>query len=225
MTFRRRITLVSAAAVAIAVVLASLLTYVLTSHQLHSQVDAQLRDRARETAALQRFLARDGQRANALSARARLFGRLPPGPNQVRGYQQIVSSAGAIVARSAHGVTLPVDGATRALAAHGKPIVRSVEVKGTHLRMLTVALGDGRNHGPGISAEDLPHIFDRFYRGAEARGRSGSGLGLAIVQQVAIQLGGSVTAEPAPGGGTIMRLSLPQAEPLESVLASTRSDA
>jgi sensor histidine kinase regulating citrate/malate metabolism len=45
-SFRRRITLVSAAAVAVAVVLASLLTYLLTSHQLHSQVDSQLSSRA-----------------------------------------------------------------------------------------------------------------------------------------------------------------------------------
>ncbi len=56
-----------------------------------------------------------------------------------------------------------------------------------------------RDHGPGISAEDLPHIFDRFYRGADARGRPGSGLGLAIVRQVAVQQGGSVAAEPAAG--------------------------
>ena len=72
-----------------------------------------------------------------------------------------------------------------------------------------------RDHGPGISAEDLPHVFDRFYRGADARGRPGSGLGLAIVRQVAAQQGGSVTAEPAPGGGTLMRLRLPGAEALE----------
>jgi two-component system sensor histidine kinase MprB len=69
-----------------------------------------------------------------------------------------------------------------------------------------------RDHGPGIAAEDLPYLFDRFYRGAEARGRSGSGLGLAIVRQVASQQGGSVTAEQAPGGGTLMRLLLPGAE-------------
>jgi two-component system sensor histidine kinase MprB len=69
-----------------------------------------------------------------------------------------------------------------------------------------------RDHGPGISAEDLPHVFDRFYRGAEVRGRPGSGLGLAIVRQVADQLGGSVSAEAAAGGGTLMRLSLPRAE-------------
>ncbi len=69
-----------------------------------------------------------------------------------------------------------------------------------------------RDHGSGISADDLPHIFDRFYRGAEARGRPGSGLGLAIVRQVAEQHGANVTAEPAPGGGTLMRLRLPHGE-------------
>jgi two-component system sensor histidine kinase MprB len=72
-----------------------------------------------------------------------------------------------------------------------------------------------RDHGHGISAEDLPHVFDRFYRGAEARGRPGSGLGLAIVRQVAGQHGGSVTAQPATGGGTLMRLWLPGAEVAE----------
>jgi signal transduction histidine kinase len=65
-----------------------------------------------------------------------------------------------------------------------------------------------RDHGPGITAEDLPHIFDRFYRGADARRHPGSGLGLAIVRQVVDQHGGSVTAEPATGGGTLMRLRL-----------------
>jgi two-component system, OmpR family, sensor histidine kinase MprB len=74
-----------------------------------------------------------------------------------------------------------------------------------------------RDHGPGISPADLPHVFDRFYRGAEARGRPGSGLGLAIVRQVAEQHGGSVSAQPAPGGGTLMRLRLPSASPVESL--------
>jgi two-component system, OmpR family, sensor histidine kinase MprB len=71
-----------------------------------------------------------------------------------------------------------------------------------------------RDHGPGISAEDLAHVFDRFYRGAESRGRPGSGLGLAIVRQVVRQHNGSVTAERAAGGGTLMRLRLPDAETL-----------
>ena len=69
-----------------------------------------------------------------------------------------------------------------------------------------------RDHGPGIAPEDLPHIFDRFYRGVEARGRPGSGLGLAIVRQVVEQHGATISAAPAAGGGTVMRLSLPHAE-------------
>ncbi len=69
-----------------------------------------------------------------------------------------------------------------------------------------------RDHGPGISAADLPYVFDRFYRGAEARGRPGSGLGLAIVRQVADQQGGRIGAEPAPGGGTLMRLRFARTE-------------
>ena len=66
-----------------------------------------------------------------------------------------------------------------------------------------------RDHGPGISEDDLPHVFDRFYRATGARGLPGSGLGLAIVKQVAETHGGSVVAEPAPGGGARLRLALP----------------
>jgi two-component system, OmpR family, sensor histidine kinase MprB len=65
-----------------------------------------------------------------------------------------------------------------------------------------------RDHGPGIAPADLPHVFDRFYRGGDARGRPGSGLGLAIVRQVAEAHGGSVAAESASGGGTRLRLRL-----------------
>ena len=66
-----------------------------------------------------------------------------------------------------------------------------------------------RDHGPGIDEGDLPFVFDRFYRAPAARGLPGSGLGLAIVRQVAEAHGGTVTAEPAEGGGTRVRLSLP----------------
>jgi two-component system, OmpR family, sensor histidine kinase MprB len=65
-----------------------------------------------------------------------------------------------------------------------------------------------RDHGPGIDDEDLPLVFDRFYRARSARGMSGSGLGLAIVRQVAEAHGGSVFAERAEGGGTRMTLRL-----------------
>jgi two-component system, OmpR family, sensor histidine kinase MprB len=65
-----------------------------------------------------------------------------------------------------------------------------------------------RDHGPGIDDEDLPFVFDRFYRARSARGMSGSGLGLAIVRQVTEAHGGSVFAERAEGGGTRMTLRL-----------------
>ena len=59
-----------------------------------------------------------------------------------------------------------------------------------------------------IDDEDLPYVFDRFYRARSARGLPGSGLGLAIVRQVADAHGGSVVAEPADGGGTRVVLRL-----------------
>jgi two-component system, OmpR family, sensor histidine kinase MprB len=65
-----------------------------------------------------------------------------------------------------------------------------------------------RDHGPGIAQADLPHVFDRFYRAPAARGLPGSGLGLAIVKHVADDHGGTVAAEAAPGGGTLIRLRL-----------------
>ncbi len=65
-----------------------------------------------------------------------------------------------------------------------------------------------RDHGPGIDEEDLPYVFDRFYRASSARGLPGSGLGLAIVRQVAQAHGGTVVAERAEGGGTLMRFTL-----------------
>jgi two-component system sensor histidine kinase MprB len=66
-----------------------------------------------------------------------------------------------------------------------------------------------RDRGPGIAADDLPLVFDRFYRAADARGTPGSGLGLAIVRQVAESHGGSVAAANAPDGGACLTLRLP----------------
>ena len=499
MSFQRRITLASAAAVAIAVVLAALLVYVLTSNQLHKQVDKQLGNRAHSigriagllraapepkaradgtvtitlpddvdlrtlTMSELRRLAAEVPASGRSGSGSSFFGSAPPAPGQVRGYQQLVTSGGTVLLRSSASLLLPVDAASRRLAAHGgKPQLSDAHVAGLHLRVLAEPIGNGRllqiaqpltetdsllsrlrlilgllvvggialaallgrlvagaairplralsrttehvaltrdlsrrieapgadevgrlaesfnsmldalqqsmgaldasvhaqrqlvadashelrtpvtsmrtnieilqqrgeqmsqaeqqlmfsevveqieeltllmndlielgredevhanteevrldmlvedvleraqrnapdtpveaqlaptliacvparleravanlvdnaikhsppatpvhmrlkgqeltvrDHGAGIAAEDLPHVFDRFYRGADARGRPGSGLGLAIVRQVADQLGASVTAEPAPGGGTLMRLSLPSAEPI-----------
>ena len=73
-----------------------------------------------------------------------------------------------------------------------------------------LSLRDGvltvRDHGPGFAAADLPHVFERFYRAEDARGRPGSGLGLAIVRQAAEAHGGNVEAANAPGGGGLIRV-------------------
>jgi two-component system sensor histidine kinase MprB len=80
--------------------------------------------------------------------------------------------------------------------------------------IVEVSLREGqllvRDHGPGIAPDDLPLIFERFYRSSAARGRPGAGLGLAIVRQVAETHGGSAHAANAEGGGAELRLILPR---------------
>ncbi|HXW38107.1 MAG TPA: HAMP domain-containing sensor histidine kinase, partial [Acidimicrobiales bacterium] len=68
-----------------------------------------------------------------------------------------------------------------------------------------------RDHGPGIAASDLPHVFDRFYRATSARSEPGSGLGLAIVREVAEAHAGTAVATDAAGGGAQVGMRLPGA--------------
>ena len=65
--------------------------------------------------------------------------------------------------------------------------------------------------GPGIPADELPHLFDRFWRGDKSRSRhsGGSGLGLSIVQQIVELHGGSITAVSPDGMGATFTISLP----------------
>ncbi|MFJ4784198.1 ATP-binding protein [Streptomyces sp. NPDC088794] len=80
---------------------------------------------------------------------------------------------------------------------------------------IEVQLGRGvltvRDHGPGIPAEELPHVFDRFWRSPSARALPGSGLGLSIVARTIEQAGGEVTLARAPGGGTVATVRVPGA--------------
>ncbi|HEX8742030.1 MAG TPA: HAMP domain-containing sensor histidine kinase [Thermoleophilaceae bacterium] len=81
---------------------------------------------------------------------------------------------------------------------------------------IEVTVADGHvavcDHGPGIAGEDLPFVFDRFYRAPSARAKPGSGLGLAIVRHVAETHGGVVAAEDAPDGGARLVMQLPSSE-------------
>jgi len=72
--------------------------------------------------------------------------------------------------------------------------------------VLTVA-----DTGIGIPADELPHVFDRFWRGRQAAQISGSGIGLAVAAELAQAHGGNVTASSEPGHGTVMTLTLPRA--------------
>ena len=80
------------------------------------------------------------------------------------------------------------------------------------VRDRTVTVSD---RGPGIASADAAHVFERFYRAADARSLPGSGLGLAIVDEVARRHGGSAFAAPREGGGAVVGFTLgpPSPEP------------
>jgi len=85
---------------------------------------------------------------------------------------------------------------------------------------IEVSVADGRyevrDHGPGIAPDDLPHVFDRFYRAPAARATPGSGLGLAITKQVVESHGGRVWAGEGPGGGAVVGFELPAIDQADS---------
>ena len=67
-----------------------------------------------------------------------------------------------------------------------------------------------KDQGPGISAEDLPHIFEAFYRGRQENGKEGTGLGLASVKSIVEAHGGRVKVESSPGKGALFTIALPK---------------
>lgn len=74
--------------------------------------------------------------------------------------------------------------------------------------VLTVA-----DTGPGIPADDLSHVFDRFWRGASARGQRGTGIGLAVVTALVAAHGGTVTADSPAGAGALFSVRLQATAP------------
>ncbi|MFJ7628429.1 sensor histidine kinase [Streptomyces sp. NPDC097595] len=93
-----------------------------------------------------------------------------------------------------------LDNAVKFSPAHG-----TIDVV-LHRGRLTV-----RDHGPGIPADELPHVFERFWRSPSARQLPGSGLGLSIVARTVQQSGGTISLTPAEGGGTEAVINLPGA--------------
>jgi two-component system, OmpR family, sensor histidine kinase MprB len=147
-------------------------------------------------------------------------GDQPPGPAEDVRLDRVVSESLARARRNSPEIEFVarlepviVDGSPERLgravnnlldnAARHSPPGGTVEVK---------VDADGvvvRDHGSGVADDDLPYVFDRFFRGTNSRGRQGTGLGLAIVRQVTEQHGGHVAAANAPGGGASFTLHLP----------------
>jgi two-component system, OmpR family, sensor kinase len=93
------------------------------------------------------------------------------------------------------------------------PVERPVEVSG-YLNDGHVAISVA-DAGIGIQPSDLPHLFDRFYRGGNARARQGLGLGLAIAQRIAVQHGGRIDVQSQLGQGTRFTITLPLAAAID----------
>ncbi len=135
---------------------------------------------------------------------------------------EIVDRAVARVRRRAPGVTFDVRtspwwvvGEPPALERAVTNLLDNAAKWGPADGTVTVRLAEGAvvvdDEGPGIAPEDLPHVFERFYRSEESRSMPGSGLGLSIVQQVASRHAGSTEAVASPHGGARLVFRLPGA--------------
>lgn len=121
--------------------------------------------------------------------------------------------------RTERTITVQADGSS-VTASRGSVDRAVANLVGNALKFsdgpVDVEVRDGRvevrDRGPGFAADDLPNVFDRFYRAVRDRGLPGSGLGLAIVRDVAESQGGTVWAWNREGGGAVVGFSLP-AEP------------
>ena len=138
---------------------------------------------AREPLALDELVASEVERAQQRASELRFESRLEP-------YRVIGARS-----RLERAVDNVLDNAVKWSPPGATVVVQLIEGR------LTV-----RDHGPGIAEADRPHVFDRFYRAAAARGLPGSGLGLAIVKQTVDDHGGTVAVADADGGGTVLTL-------------------
>jgi two-component system sensor histidine kinase MprB len=140
------------------------------------------------------------------------YGRRPQVTQDVRLDQVVASAAARVRDRTTRALSLDLEptlvvGDEEALFRAVANLLDNAVAWTPAQGEIAVTLRDGRlcvsDTGPGIPADDLPHVFERFYRSSTARSRPGSGLGLAIVKQVADQHGAAVTVESSPAGTSI----------------------
>ncbi len=124
------------------------------------------------------------------------------------GRQVDVNVAPGLWVRADYGLTLTaltnlVQNAGK-YATPGTPVLLSAKALGGRVQ---ISVADS---GPGISSEDLPRIFDKFYRGRAGKDVSGSGLGLSIVKAM-VELSGGIVAVRSSSDGTVFTIELPAA--------------
>jgi signal transduction histidine kinase len=177
--------------------------------------------------------ATETDRMSALVRNLLLLARADAGANIQRRQVQladVLAVSGERASRMAHGVTLhtPAPGEPDGVvvdgdAGHLEQMVLILldnafkytpppgEVRlGTHLTGTEVLI-TVQDTGLGIQNEDLPHVFDRFYRGRNANAADGTGLGLAIAQWIAGQHDGRIDGASTPGEGSTFTIRLPLA--------------
>jgi two-component system, OmpR family, sensor kinase len=113
-----------------------------------------------------------------------------------------------VVEGDANQLRRVIDNLLANVRVHTPPLTPARLLVGAERRGTVVV--EVSDEGPGIPAESLPKVFDRFYRADPARSGDGSGLGLAIVAAVASAHGGHVEVSSEPGKGTAIRIRLPK---------------
>jgi two-component system, OmpR family, sensor kinase len=118
--------------------------------------------------------------------------------------------------RLRQAISILLDNAVKYTLEGGRVTVRTMEEDDT----VAVEVSDT---GVGISEEQLPHVFERFYRADEARSMEGSGLGLAIARQIAEDHGGSIEVRSQLGEGSTFTIRIPRRTPLSGAVTSSPS--
>ncbi|MCL6564028.1 MAG: HAMP domain-containing histidine kinase [Firmicutes bacterium] len=150
---------------------------------------------AQETVSLEGMVDKVAEDARALAQAASLEVEVETSPVAIRGVPWAVERA----------IWAVVDNALKYTPAGGHVQI-AARREGTWGKVVVV------DDGPGIAADELPHLFERFWRGSGARGHEGSGLGLAIARALVEQDGGFIEVHSQVGKGTAVTLAWPAVE-------------
>jgi two-component system, OmpR family, sensor kinase len=149
----------------------------------------------------------DWARVLAASGGNELAARFPDGPLPILGDRQRLKQTALIAVDNAIKYAHPRSLVEVELADEGGQAVARV-----------------RNRGDGVPPEDLPYVFDRFYRGRHATRVGGSGLGLSIAKWIVEKHGGAIALTSEPGGVTELEIRLPRAAPADDHRGPGRRD-